>query len=272
MKKSFVFFIFLFLSLISSKLQAQIKENNKVVNNSSNISPLFPGGDNALKNYLDTAIHYSSKARELQLEGNVLVKVIIDTDGSIKLPKIMKGLHPLLDAEALRVIKSMPRWIPGKQNGSKVPMSKTIEIGFKSINTSNESITAQKSVNLYEEPVPVEEETSKENILFFAEVMPTYKGKESVKAIKEFAEKNMKYPEKAIQDKIEGKVYLQFTVDKKGKVKDIVVIRGVDSLLNQEAIRLIQSMKKWEPGKQNNETVEVRITGLINFKLDNYTK
>ncbi len=79
---------------------------------------------------------------------------------------------------------------------------------------------------------------------------------------------NIKYPEIAKENNIQGKVFVQFVIGKDGKVTDVQVVRGVDPSLDKEAVRVIQSMPAWKPGKQRNKPVKVSFQLPINFKLN----
>lgn len=92
--------------------------------------PEFPGGESALIKYLSTAIKYPRIATENGVQGKVFVQFVVDKDGGISNAKVVRGVDSALDAEALRVVKSMPKWIPGKQNGETVRVSYTIPINF----------------------------------------------------------------------------------------------------------------------------------------------
>ncbi|MCR5408584.1 MAG: energy transducer TonB [Bacteroidales bacterium] len=77
------------------------------------------------------------------------------------------------------------------------------------------------------------------------------------------------YPQEAIDQKLEGKVILQFTVNKEGEVKDVTVLRGVNDLLDAEAVRVVSSSPKWENGAQNGIPVAVKYVFPVIFKLNN---
>ena len=82
--------------------------------------PSFPGGQQALLEFLRQNVNYPEQAKKDSIEGRVLVGFVIETDGSITEPKVVQSIHPLLDAEALRVISLMPKWEPGYQADSLV--------------------------------------------------------------------------------------------------------------------------------------------------------
>lgn len=91
--------------------------------------------------------------------------------------------------------------------------------------------------------------------------------KVSTKAMMDFLTKNMKYPEEAMKKNIQGSVFVQFTVKKDGSLTGIKIIRGVDPLLDNEAIRVTKQMPKWTPGRQNGKTVNVAFTMPVKFML-----
>ena len=86
-------------------------------------------------------------------------------------------------------------------------------------------------------------------------------------ALMEYLEKNIKYPAKAVNNKIQGRVIVQFTVDEKGRLSDIKVVKSVEPSLNAEAVRVVKSMPRWNPGMQNGKAVKVRYTLPVTFRL-----
>lgn len=93
--------------------------------------PSFPGGQEALMSYLSNNIEYPIEAQEKGVEGRVLVNFVIEEDGSISQAKVVRSVDPSLDHEAQRVVKSMPRWNSGKQNGKYVRVKYTVPIVFR---------------------------------------------------------------------------------------------------------------------------------------------
>jgi TonB family protein len=107
-------------------------EDGSIVEGTLNIQvmPKFAGGDGALKSYLTESIKYPESARLSSISGKVFVKFIVDENGEIVKPEVLKSVHPLLDNEALRVVKEMPKWIPGRQHNRRVKVQYTIPINF----------------------------------------------------------------------------------------------------------------------------------------------
>lgn len=82
-----------------------------------------------------------------------------------------------------------------------------------------------------------------------------------------FLSENIKYPKKALKNGVSGKVFVQFVIDKTGKVTNVVAVRGVEKSLDKEAVRVIKSMPKWKPGMKDGQPVKVKYTIPINFKF-----
>ncbi len=93
--------------------------------------PQFPGGNAALFEYLSKHIKYPVIAEENGIQGRVIVTFVVERDGSITDVKVVKSVDPSLDKEAQRVVKSMPHWIPGKQNGAAVRVKYTVPVTFR---------------------------------------------------------------------------------------------------------------------------------------------
>ena len=93
--------------------------------------PMFPGGDPALMRYLSSNIHYPTVAAENGVQGRVVVGFVVERDGSITDVNVLRSVDPSLDREAMRVVKSMPRWQPGKQNGSAVRVKYQVPVSFR---------------------------------------------------------------------------------------------------------------------------------------------
>lgn len=86
-------------------------------------------------------------------------------------------------------------------------------------------------------------------------------------SVQKWISQNVKYPAEAIEKKIEGKVYVQFIVEKDGSIGDVKIVRGANQLLENEALRVIKSMPKWRPGTQKGKNVRVSYTLPVNFSL-----
>ena len=93
--------------------------------------PSYPGGNGALQRWLSSNITYPAAAAENGVEGRVIVAFVVEPDGSVSDVRIARGVDPSLDREALSVVKRMPKWIPGMQNGSPVRVKFNVPVTFK---------------------------------------------------------------------------------------------------------------------------------------------
>ena len=93
--------------------------------------PSFPGGNGALMSYLSSNVKYPVVAQENGVQGRVIISFVVERDGSISDVKVARSVDPSLDREAQRVVKSMPRWTPGKQNGQTVRVKYTVPVVFR---------------------------------------------------------------------------------------------------------------------------------------------
>ena len=112
---------------------------------------------------------------------------------------------------------------------------------------------------------PVVEVEESDEPFIFVENQPAPVG--GYEAFYKYIGKNTKYPDQARRIGVEGKVFVQFVVDKDGSITDVQVIKGIGSGCDEEAIRVVKSAPKWTPGKQRGRPVKVRISVPITFKL-----
>ena len=109
--------------------------------------PQFPGGPAALMEFLSKNVKYPQEAYKNGIQGRVIVTFVINKDGSISDAKVVKSVAPQLDEEALRVVHSMPNWIPGRQNGEPVNVKYTVPITFKLQGNESKEVVGVTSLN-----------------------------------------------------------------------------------------------------------------------------
>ncbi len=107
------------------------KVDEDVIHVSVEFMPEFPGGTAALMKYLGANIKYPTISQEMGSAGKVIVQFVVDKDGTITDPTVVRGVDAYLDKEAIRVISSMPKWKPGVQNGKKVRVKYTVPVVFR---------------------------------------------------------------------------------------------------------------------------------------------
>jgi protein TonB len=113
------------------EVQQMPPDTTKVFGDIAEQMPMFPGGDRKLMEYLKNHVQYPKECAEKNIQGRVIVNFVVERDGSITQAKVIRGIHPLLDAEALRVVNGMPKWLPGRQAGIVVAVKYTIPVTFR---------------------------------------------------------------------------------------------------------------------------------------------
>ena len=128
----------------------------------------------------------------------------------------------------------------------------------------NDLIDATGTGGFGDDLLPGGDGTGSEEPLFIVEVMPTFKGGDLNK-FRDWVGKRTNYPQVALDNKISGRVYLTFVVEKDGTVSNVTVIKGVHPLLDEEAVKVISESPKWSPGLQRGQPVRVRFQIPLSF-------
>ncbi len=233
------------------------------------IMPEFPdGGMSGLMQFLSKNIQYPINAQKNHTQGRVTVQFVVNKDGSISEPKIIRGVDPDLDGEAIRVISLMPKWKPGMQKGQPVRVKYTVPVMFRLSDDGQKE--EYKPIPKIDETVVVgyasKQAPAEEDPIFeVVENMPEFAG--GMGGLMQYLSKNIKYPVEAQKAGIQGRVIMQVIIDKNGNVTNPKVTQPVDPLLDTEAIRVTASMPKWKPGTQRGMPVNVKYTFPIVFRL-----
>ena len=130
MKKLLFFLILGFTALTTAHAQNTDTPCGKVYQVVEQM-PQFPGGQSAMMKFIADSLRYPSVACESRIEGRVVVQFVVDCEGNILNPLVVWSVDPLLDREAIRLVKLMPKWIPGRQNGKPVCVIYNVPIRFK---------------------------------------------------------------------------------------------------------------------------------------------
>ncbi|MDR0874335.1 MAG: energy transducer TonB [Prevotellaceae bacterium] len=229
--------------------------------------PSFP--ENVVT-YLQKNFRYPVLAAESGIQGTTVCSFMVNVDGSISDIKVIKSINSLFDKEAIRTIKSMPKWKPGKVNGKEEKMEVTIAFVAKLITGKKETdtIVSKRYTNANYEVVISEYETRRTYCYAGGGgVLPYYWDAYFPNDLKNYIEQNLVYPPQAQADSIEGTVVCQFKVSKRGRISRIKVVQSVHPLLDKEAVRLIKSMPRWVPARKNGKPVRSKTTLEIEFEL-----
>ena len=249
--------LFVFLFIATNGIYAQTTEPKKI-SKSDDISvkvdkqPEFPGGDEARTIYLNNNIIYPVEAQKKGIQGRVIIGFVVEKNGSITSPHIIRSVDSLLDQATIDVINSMPKWIPGEFNNEIVRAKFILPISFKLYGEQNDKI---KKISESDE--------------IYAEVdkQPEFPGGDEAR--KKYLNENIRFPEQEGCG-MPGRTIVSFIVEKDGSLTNLQVIRGLDPSLDKEALRVIENMPKWIPGERNGEIVRVKFVLPIGFISSHY--
>ena len=248
--------------------------------------PKFQGGDiGTFRQWVAEHLKYPEKAAEKGIGGKVYVQFVVEPDGSVDQVKVIRSANyqsnrkvmssndSLLNREAVRVIKSSPKWTPGKQRGKNVAVAYTIPITFlPGVKTSSPQTTTAPA-------------STGGEVFFIVEQMPKFQGGD-ISRFREWVAQQLRYPDIAAEAGATGRVFVSFIVETDGSVSHIQVTKSPNTFLrdhpdksaginlrafaalNAEAVRVVSSSPKWEPGIQRGHRVRVKITIPIVFVLN----
>ncbi len=285
--------LFLSFSLLAQEETAPVKPVPDEVFQVVEVMPLFPGceniNDKAAKKecaiekmyaFVYEHLQYPKIAKDNGVEGTIVIRFVVDKDGSIMNPKIVRDVGAQCGKEGLRIVKMMPKWNPGKQRGMPVKVYYNLPIKFKL--DGSISTVAKKTSPIAPENTP-SAETEKEPRFKVVEQMPMFPGCENtgdidaerecaMKKMLEFIYRNVKYPKIARENGVEGVVVIQYVIDKDGSIINPKIVREIGGGCGEEALRVVRMMPKWIPGVQRGETVKVDFNLPIKFSLEKRTK
>lgn len=262
------FFIVCFTSLSTIDAIAQnvpVSQSDKIVEN-PDIVPMFTGGTTEMHRFISNTLSYPADAAERNAQGLVVYTFVVEKDGSLSNFNIIHRADPLLNEEALRILKNMPPWRPARHNGEIVRSETYVPMYFKL--NKNVQYSTRTSSSATAKAYAKTDQSILENseIYTIVDKMPVYEYGE--KELANFISYNMRYPKEALQQGIEGRILCSFIVGKDGSISNIEVVSGSNEALNNEAIRVLGLMPKWTPGENNGEKVNVKCLLPIDFTID----
>lgn len=226
------------------------------------IDPMFPGGSGAMKNFISSSLSYPSEAAEENIQGLVVYNFVVELDGTLSDFEIMHRAHPLLDAEALRILQSMPPWRPAVYKGNNVRARQYVPMYFKLNKGAHSSTTTAQR----RKAMPID---PNEEIFTIVDVMPQFPTGDE--GLGRFISEYVRYPSRAKEENIQGRILCSFIVRKDGAISNIEVVNGLDNELDNEALRVLSMMPKWIPGKNGDTNVSVKCILPIDFKIEEDT-
>ena len=255
MKKIFILIAFVFAWTICAFAQMDVvssQPENDTIYLSSEQLPEFPGGQKAMFQYIANNVVYPVFARMNGIQGRTICQFIVNKNGSLSDIKILKSSGSKeLDEEAVNVIASMPKWIPGRSAGEIVRVKYTIPVTFK--------IAAQVPTN---DSLVISTDTT---IHAIVNQMPEFPGGQQ--ALFDYLANNIRYPNKA--NGAQGRVIITFVVEQDGSISNVEIAKSAgNKWLDQEGVRLIKSMPKWKPGRLKGKIVRVKYCVPIKFSRE----
>lgn len=221
------------LYAVQPDIFAQEKNNN--IFYSTTTPPVFPGGDEALKEFIGERLVYPYSARKDSIQGRVFVRFRIDSIGYVRDAYVAKGIHPDCDSAALKIVRQMPRWIPSK---SEPNMIFTLPIIFK---------------------------LPDDKVMSVCEIMPEFEG--GTEAMFKFINCNLRYPTIGDSD-VQGRVMIKFVITKEGKLVDPIILRSIGYHFDQEALRVVKLMDgKWTAASHRGKSVDCYYIIPVAFRL-----
>ncbi len=215
---------------------------------SENDFPTFDGNSYlAFNDWVVSRTAYPGEAVRENISGWARVSYTIDVDGSIKDIKPNASTNVILGKAVADVIRTSPKWTPPQNPEMNEPFTAEVVAKF----------ALPDKVKVAETFVVVEE-------------MPEFPGGDQ--ALFKYLYENLKYPDEAKAQGIQGKVILRFVVTAEGKVADVTIVRSVHPLLDEEAVRVISGAPDWIPGKQRGRPVDVYYSVPISFSVKDNTE
>lgn len=222
--------------------------------------PAIPaGGLQAYADYLEKNQQYPTAALQAGREGTVEVTFVVEKSGGVSNVAAKAPLDPALDAEAIRLIKGGPKWTPAENKGAKVRQRVTIPITFRLPLGAGGPAPA---TGMNEEAKP--DKTDGPTLVKAEQPARPVGGTD---AFFDWIQKNQRYPALARKKNIQGKVMVEFMVQKDGSLTDVKLVKRLGAGLDEEALRLIKAAPKWEPATYKGEPVKQKMVLPVLFTL-----
>lgn len=219
--------------------------------------PAVPvGGVEAYAQYLADKQQYPTAALQAGVQGTVTVTFVVEKTGTISSVAVAQPVHPALDAEAIRLIKGGPRWTPARHRGGVVRQQATVPISFEIPAETGAAPAASGTA-------PAAGATTTTVVKPDQPARPVG----GTEAFFEWVQQHQQYPALARQRKVQGKVVMEFIVQKDGSLTDIKPVQRLGSGLDEEAIRLIKAAPKWQPATYQGQPMKQKMVLPVVFTL-----
>jgi protein TonB len=229
--------------------------------------PAVPvGGVEGYAQYLADNQQYPTAALERGAVGTVEVTFVVEKTGVISNVAASKPVDPNLDAEAVRLIKGGPKWTPAQHKGQKVRQRVKIPIAFQiplGAGGPAPAVVPDDAPSTAPAPAAFNPKPGATTVAPDQPARPVG----GTEAFFEWIAKNQQYPAQARQRKVEGRVMVEFIVQKDGSLTDAKVVKPLGSGLDQEALRLIKAAPKWTPATYQGQPLKQKMLLPVVFQL-----
>ncbi|MCX6255057.1 MAG: energy transducer TonB, partial [Bacteroidia bacterium] len=161
-------------------------------------------------------------------------------------------------------IQEVEKYVPPVVVDTVMPLEKTMEITDAFLGQTSTDQVEVKGTGSGDDLLTGQDGSDTGNAFFIVEVMPSFKGGD-INKFREWVQKRTNYPQIAIDRKIKGRVFLTFIVETDGSVTNVTIVKGVDPIIDDEAVKVIQASPKWSPGLQRGQPVRVRYSMSLLF-------
>lgn len=250
---------------VSAQQDFPLSASDRVIED-PDLMPIFTGGTGEMHRFIANTLSYPTEAVERDAQGLVVYTFVVEKDGTLSNFNIIHRADPLLNEEALRILKNMPPWRPARHKGEIVRSETYVPMYFK-LNKNAQYTTRPSSSATARAYAKTDASIIENNDIYtIVDKMPEYEYGES--GLSKFIAHNIRYPKDALQQGIEGRILCSFIVGKDGSISNIEVVNGLNSDLDDEAIRVLGLMPKWMPGVNNGENINVKCLLPIDFTID----
>jgi TonB family protein len=209
--------------------------------------PTFQGKNfTTFNDWVIRKLKYPAEATSKGIHGRITVYFSVEADGSVSNVKLQGKSDPLIADAVIKAVQSSPKWEPALKEEARVPFTHMVSLKFE-----------------------LPDKISPDDVYVMVEKMPMYPGGD--KELLKFIAENTIYPSDAKGEKIEGRVIVRFIVNTKGDSEEATVLKGVHPLLDDEGLRVVNSLKGFEPGMHGGKPVNVWYMVPINFVLPKVT-
>lgn len=204
---------------------------------------LFRGGPfRDFREWVQARVEYPAEAREQNIQGRVILSFIIRKDGSLTDINVVQSSDPRFSAEAVRIVESAPAdaWTPASDFGTAVDRRYLLPVDFR-LNDGSDRID-----------------------FAVVERIPLFRGRE-IDDFRQWAEAQLKYPDEVKHKREKAQVLVSFVIDTDGSVTDVRALRSPDEAFSEEAVRVISSSPKWQPGIREGKPMAMEYTLSVSF-------